>query len=150
MPVFGRDKRKTNARYVNTQIVRSGKRKFFLPREKWGKESTPLKEIEMHFGYSISNFIPKCFARKNALKGPKSPVIVLDWGCGTGKALNDLHKMFGEKVKLYGFSKDSFPEWVGSKHTAFIQEETNVSPRFFKKGSIDLIYSSLGLGYLLG
>lgn len=66
----------------------------------------------------------------------------MDWGCGEGRALNDLAKKFKDKVNLYGFSRDKYLKWnQRNKSIAFIQETAENSARFFSKGSIDLVFS---------
>ena len=151
MPIFGRGRRRNDLRFTGTQIVRTGKVKSYPRREFWNDEISTLSRVETEFGYSLTNFIRKRFARNNHSKGTAKPVVVLDWGCGAGIALHMLDEIFGRQVELYGFSKDHYAEWSGnSKNIAFIQETANNSPRFFKERSIDLIYSFFGINHLLG
>ncbi len=145
MPVFGRGRYNRGIR-VNkeTELNRyNPKVKSYRERHPWHKNRSTLNQVETFLGFSISDFISK---RSKLLR---RPIVVLDWGCGNGRALRDIARKFKQNVKLYGFSKDSFSDWNRSKNQiTFIQETSENTTRFFSKVSVDLIYSHYGLNHL--
>ena len=76
--------------------------------------------------------------------------MILDWGCGNARAASEFAKKYGEKAKVYGYSKDSYKEWEKIDNVKIIQETKEDLFRYLKPNSVDLIYSYLGLRHVPG
>lgn len=143
MPVFGRGYIGRKRYEFETRLTRLNRKRIFQKRKTYGFESTPLALVEDRLRFNISNFI------EDTSMELKRPIVVLDWGCGKGAALRGLARKFNDKVRLYGFSADSYKEWgpenSANLQIAFIQETAENSHRYFKPNSVDLIFSRLGL-----
>ncbi|MCM8781079.1 MAG: hypothetical protein NC908_04065, partial [Candidatus Omnitrophica bacterium] len=78
--------------------------------------------------------------------------VVLDWGCGSGRALREvawnLYREGLSNVDLFGLSNMFFSDWhrYGSplKITYILDTENNL-PIYFKKRKISIIYSHFGI-----
>ncbi len=126
-----------------------GKRRKYLRRKSWGFKKTRLEVVENGLGFRVREHVAE-------LCKHGSPVVV-DWGCGNGTATATLAKT-NPKARVIGFSKDSYRKWFsflhGTKRTnpntnlRFIHAEAADFARYFKNGTIDLMYSSLGLTHL--
>lgn len=119
----------------------NGRRKLFS-RNSYVFEQTSFGTISTHFGglfHPESGFIAKRFAQTG------QPVRVLDWGCGKAVAIQALAEKFGSKVEAYGFSKDSYRSWKVVENAKLIHATADGLLRYIKPGSMDLIYSYLGL-----
>jgi SAM-dependent methyltransferase len=146
MPVYGRGrtKRKIPARKkLGTQLVRTamGKRAY-VKRHGWLKTERSLFQIEEDLYFPIEKWAKERFNQT------KKPVVVLDWGCGQGKAIGEVARKLNEKVKCYGFSKDSYGRWHRNSRVKFIHETADGLLRYLKAGSVDLIFSGLGIHHL--
>ncbi|MDO8625491.1 MAG: class I SAM-dependent methyltransferase [Candidatus Diapherotrites archaeon] len=102
-----------------------------------------LQQVEKHLRFSIKHWV----SSRNKLL--KRPVVVLDWGCGRGDAITEIGSTFGESVKAIGFGKDIYPEWNHNPNATFIAATKEDLFRYLKNGSVDLIYSSIGLKHIL-
>ena len=150
MPVFG--KGRLGKRVVKRQILRiselSGRRstRRYLPQEKYRVVATPLREIRQLFHLLFSPKKP--FSIQRQLKMRQRPLVVVDWGCGTGRAISSLAIKFKENVHAFGFSKDSYKEWEEVREAKLIHAPEEDFFRYFKDESIDALYSHLGLVHL--
>lgn len=120
-------------------------RKHYQPARNWTVNNTPYSTLVKEFGFS-----PLSFARKRTQTTGK-PAVILDWGCGNGRAIRELSAKSGNMARCYGYGKDSFPEWNRPSRVQFVQESMERAIRYFKRmGGIDLIYSHWGLGHIAG
>jgi SAM-dependent methyltransferase len=144
MPVFGKGRsKKSNAgkslKDLHVVERRWGSCKRSYRREdKWVNVSTGLAEIEKVLDFPLGDEIKKIAASKGR-------AVVLDWGCGTGKAGTEIAQRFGGKVSVYGCSDVAYKEWAKNEKVKFVQATEQDSLRYFKDGSFDLIYSHFGL-----
>lgn len=123
------------------ETYNNGKKiKEYAERQHWIVERSPLDTITFTIPW-LDSFIKKTFKKKG------KPVVVLDWGCGNGNAINELAEKCGEMVHAYGYSKDSYKEWVNSDKVKFIHATKEKLPRYLKNNSVDLIYSHIGIGH---
>ena len=90
----------------------------------------------------------KPFSIQRQLKMRQRPLVVVDWGCGTGRAISSLAIKFKENVHAFGFSKDSYKEWEEVREAKLIHAPEEDFFRYFKDESIDALYSHLGLVHL--
>jgi trans-aconitate methyltransferase len=148
MPVFGKGrKRRERTEFLETEVYRAPaeskhfSRRLYRAREKWNFEETSYKTIEKKFFriFEKPSFIETRFAQA------KSPVAIVDWGCGNGRAISELAKKFGKKIAAYGFSKDSFKEWRGISNAKLVQATQEDILRYLKDNSVDLLFSNWGL-----
>src|SRR3989344_241833 len=118
--------------------VEKGRRKHTggRPLEEWCVTNTPIILIEMFAKYDIRKHI-KTIAKK------RRPMVV-DWGCGIGNAIAEIAAEI-PKTRCYGFSADSYTEWNHKKGVKFIHATGEDFSKYFKDGSIDVLYSHLGL-----
>ncbi len=150
MPVFG--KGRAGKRVVEREILRireisgSGSTRRYLPQEKYGATTTSLNEIRQLFHLLFSPKKP--FSIPRQLKIRQRPLVVVDWGCGTGRAISSLAIKFKENVHAYGFSKDSYKEWEDVREAKLIHAPAEDFFRYFKDESIDALYSHLGLVHM--
>jgi len=103
-------------------------------------ENSSLRKVEKNLYFNISGFV------KDLIDNGKKPV-VMDWGCAKGKAAAQLGKKFSE-TKVFGVSDVAYKSWKRSKNVNFIHETKEDALRYFKNGSIDLIYSHYGLSWI--
>ncbi len=139
---------KEKRRLLRKEVSRVGGRRVYSRRQNWAVKNTPLKEIKNFFPYIFSPVRKRASFIEGRFREKGKPVVVLDWGCGKGRAAGELKKELGETVQVYGFSKDSYPEWRGAQGVKFIHATKDDLLRYLKDGSVDLIYSMLGLEYL--
>ncbi|MDD5148012.1 MAG: hypothetical protein PHH08_00940 [Candidatus ainarchaeum sp.] len=158
MPVFGKGrkhgrivlgKRRGNRepkQLLGKQVARSlSGFRAFVPRQKWNIEHTSFGSIkEFYFTplFGENGFISRRYMEK------KRPLVVLDWGCGAGDAISGLASEYRRKVRAYGFAKDIHENWAKIKNVKLIGQTKEGLLRMLKDNSVDLIYSTLGLGYL--
>ncbi len=120
-------------------------RKHYYPARDWTVNNTPYPTLVKEFGFS-----PIAFARKRTHATGK-PAVILDWGCGNGRAIREISAKGGNIVRCYGYGKDSYSEWNHPSRVQFVQESLERSLRYFKRmGGIDLIYSHWGLTHVAG
>ncbi len=119
-------------------------RKHYYAARKWTERNNTYSTIVQKMGFS-----PIAFARRRTKETGK-PVVILDWGCGNGRAIQRIAGE-GNYVKCYGYGKDSYPEWNNPSRVQFIQESSERAMRYFTRlGGIDLIYSHWGLTHIGG
>ncbi len=148
MPVFGKGrvgravKKNADSDPFETQLTRGerSKRKY-SKRFGYGIRDSTLSEVEREFWYSLRRLIMKTHIRT------KQPVVVLDWGCGTGRAITELAQIF-PFVKAYGISQDSYTQWKKNDKVKFIQEDAENSLRYFRDKGVDVIFSKMALYHL--
>lgn len=146
MPVFGKGrasaKRQSSLRsYVGREAFEKSNQVHYGPKDRFLLEGSSLRKVRGYFRglFGDNDFIQQRYAQSG------KPVVVLDWGCGQGQAIEEVGKHFGERVRAYGFSKDSHKEWKRATHAKLILNTADRMLRYFKPGSIDLIYSHFGL-----
>ncbi len=147
MPVFGKG-RKTRERkeFVERQVQRApfGKRTYGRrDRYIWDRASARMVRGNFPLIFGRKDFILQRFSETG------KPVVVLDWGCGRGNAIERFSKEYGRIVNAYGFSKDSYKKWLKIKGAKIIHATAEDLLRYLKNSSIDLIYSRTGLMYLI-
>jgi len=145
MPVYGKGRgcrAKKNMKMIDHALIAGAKRRFRPEKHFWPYEETSLKCVERNFGFSLTGEI----ARRCG--NAKSQVTVLDWGCGKGTAATELAQFGGKNVKVYGCSDVSYEEWLKNDKVKFIHETAEDTLRYFKDGSLDIIYSYYGLWHL--
>lgn len=103
--------------------------------------STIAETFPRVFGQGEDDFISQRFLEK------RKPVVVLDWGCGTGLAASEIAKKYEGKARVYGFSKDSYKEWGGIQNVKLIHATAEDLLRYLKDNSVDLIYSYIGMAH---
>jgi len=108
--------------------------------ELWLSERNNIKDIESRLAFPLRRFLDKTFKQDK-------PFVLVDWGCGIGNAISNLAAKF-PKAETYGFSMHSYKEWLGNKNTKFILSRDSRFRRYFKKESVDVIYSHLGFFHL--
>lgn len=108
--------------------------------------NTPLSgkqwSLHSHMGFNVLGYVRR-------LARGKSSVNVLDWGSAEGVAATQLAKIMGEKVNVFGYGNMMFESIEKNPHVTFIQGKGRDLFRFVKKPTFDLIYSSMGLAYVL-
>lgn len=92
-----------------------------------------------HLRFPIGKWVRKHYRKTG------EPAVILEWGCRSGQAINYLTQQYGNRVQAYGYSIKSHPEWEHNKRVKFIWNDPFRMLRYFKKGSVDLIYSRFGL-----
>jgi SAM-dependent methyltransferase len=102
----------------------------------WVMRSSGIKEVQNFLNHSIN------FEIKERLKAKKK-VFVLDLGCGSGRTLNDIKQLFGNRVHTTGqvlqkpkFNKESYT----GVDRLLEGELRNIKP----KNTFDIIYSHFG------
>ncbi len=146
MPVFGKGRKERERRNFLKKEVR---------RDSKGKREYGLKTPYIFVNRSaktIRKMFPLLFGKdgfvEQRFEENQRPVVVLDWGCGKGRAIKEFANDYGEKVRAYGFSKDSYKQWKGIEGVKLIHETKEGLLRFLKNDSVDLIYSNFGLSFL--
>ncbi|MBN2067052.1 MAG: methyltransferase domain-containing protein [Candidatus Diapherotrites archaeon] len=149
MPVFGKGrKNRERPKFLNkTVIAKSKSGRLFSSQVYEGFTSNSFKTVKIMFPLvfwplglkSKTDFLKDRFAEKG------KPLVVLDWGCGKGSAVSGLARNYGRKVKAYGFSRTSYGNWSKIKNAKLIHSTKESLLRYLKDGSVDLIYSHLGL-----
>jgi len=89
-------------------------------------------------------------------RNPRQMVTLVDWGCGTGKLLNniaaklkDVLPDFKNHVRLIGFANMYLKEWEKSDSSViFILDTADNFPRYFSKEEIDIVISYMGIFHL--
>ena len=128
-----------------------GEKQSYIQRIPWFSDSTQLKHVEKVLTFPIQPTIAK-------LCKTTSPTVV-DWGCAKGVSSGELARN-NPNAKVYGFSKESYKEWnrllnkdaensnKPNKNLRFIHNEANDFFKYFKKESIDFLFSHFGLFHL--
>lgn len=101
-----------------------------------------LRQVESAMGISLHDLV-----HARAVDGVK-PVVV-DWGCGSGRAIEELGLATKGVARCLGVSDESFVEWNGRAGVEFIHASTGSWARFFKPGSIDVLFSHHGFEHVL-
>jgi hypothetical protein len=150
MPIFGGVKRQNrstphkNAHWLGKSIKRVGAmdKRFPIRAPHW-RIGDSLQQVEGKISFRLGDYI------RHLLKKSESAVIV-EWGCGNGKAIREICDRFGEKVDGYGTGDTAYHEWTQSPNARFIMETAEQSHRFFSihRKKIDALYSSEGLSNL--
>lgn len=102
------------------------------------RDSFPAHSISVNLGFPIGGWINK----RNRKTG--KPVVVLDWGCKDGKGIIEFAHKYLDRVQAYGFSIDNHAAWTKTNFVKFIWNDPYRLLRYFKKESVDLIYSHFG------
>jgi trans-aconitate methyltransferase len=145
MPVFGKGRsRRTREEFLEQEVTRisNSAPRQYLSQIGWTHEQTSLLKVEQYLVFPIRRFVSARFRRL------KRPIVVLDWGCGTGESIRALQKGSGKKIRTYGFAKESHQEWTNDPNTKYIHSTAEDLLRYVRKNSVDLIYSHLGMSHL--
>ncbi|HIH09737.1 MAG TPA: methyltransferase domain-containing protein [Candidatus Diapherotrites archaeon] len=149
MPVYKAGRIVERNRLVSR--TKSTERRVLRKPRRWPKENTPLGIVELDLLYPIKKRVAK-------LAETTEPVVV-DWGCGKGVAAAELAREV-PKSMVYGFSNNSYTHWNKVLHgnklkeihplqnIKFIHADATDFFRYFKDGSIDILYSKLGICHL--
>lgn len=145
MPLYGKGRKTaTGKKPLENPLDRQkiqrveGKRKLAPETKGWGDECTPLDLIDRKM-----RIIPLI---KRALSNSPKPVIV-DWGCGRGNAITEIAQSF-PRTECYGYSNEFYRDWQGNDSVKFIHAPSGEMARYFKAGTIDIVYSHLGLSHV--
>ena len=80
---------------------------------------------------------------------PDTMIMVIDWGCGDGRAIQTLAKQsqrIGIKnVRFVGFSNLYFPRWKFAQNVEFIFDDMRNLHKYLGKKSVAVIFSHFGL-----
>ena len=159
MPIFGKGRRISGGKreLLGKEVRIINRRRYFDPQPEkpiYEHEYTQLLKIKRTFRklfpkklffWKGTDFITERFQNT----GQKQ--VVLDWGCGAGIATEQLGLEYKGVADVYGFSKDSYPEWENHKNATFILGIGSHMERYLKRlPKIDLVMSHYGLGHLLG
>jgi hypothetical protein len=116
-----------------------------LKTREWPYIDTQLSEVD-----SRLDLIAKV---GDVYRQKKEPVVIVDWGCGTGRALKELKTLLdqqGIRSQLIGISQDYYPEWeqMPAGITLILDDAVNL-PKYLKENSADIIFSYSGLSHFL-
>jgi SAM-dependent methyltransferase len=148
MPVFRKGRlgwRRKEA--LDREIVRSAGKRAYRERQTYEFTDTPFGVIKQRFSQTFCRGSGHDFI-ENRFRETGRPQVVLEWGCGEGKATGTLAKEYEGLAKVYGYSKDSYPGWTKTPGVKFIHETKERLLRYLKDGTVDLIYSYSGLEHL--
>jgi len=116
--------------------------------EGWFVTDSSLWKISDQLQFRILKYVLKIAAEK----APKM-VTVLDWGCGEGRALDDLayelRRNGVKNVRLIGFSNMYFTEWREIDNEIRFIFDDRLAPHL-QESSVDLVYTYLGLVHTQG
>lgn len=146
MPIYGKGRK---GKAVKVGVI-SGRGQGRVVRNRTQTESylrlhanlADLRKV-FHKVFVDSDFISRCFEEK------KKPVVVVDWGCGYGYAIDELGKHYGANVDAIGFGKDAYSQWGAVENARLIHASADDFNRYFKDSSIDLLYSKNALEHLI-
>lgn len=144
MPLFGRV-RKVRTKFLDREIFRvANSRRQYGDVENWGRLETSSREVMDNFPlvFGQHDFIKRRFIEIGR------PVVILDWGCGKGTAIEQFAKMYGQQIKAFGYSKDSYADWKNVQNAKIVHATKEDLLRYFKDRSIDFIYSYSALSHL--
>ncbi|MDE2215201.1 MAG: class I SAM-dependent methyltransferase [Candidatus Omnitrophica bacterium] len=126
-----------------------GKAQLSPVEKKWQMVSSLLNVVNYELG--ILGKIKEI----HQINGMK-PLVILDWGGGDGTAAVELHHELeknGIPHHIYVLSHDYFPDWeVAPSGITFILDDAENLPeysRYLGKGSVDIIFSHIGLVHFL-
>ncbi|MDO8538629.1 MAG: class I SAM-dependent methyltransferase [archaeon] len=140
MPVYRKGRRSVESQNMIVRKAKPGtsfeKREFVKPRA-WTYDQSTLEDVESRLKYNLRKQV------KSLCQNFKNPIIV-DWGCGKGTALWHLSALF-PNAKYFGLSDIRYIEWNKKEAINFIQAVEQDFSRYFKDGTIDLLYSNWGL-----
>ena len=152
MPIFGKGRagRETKI-FLEKKVYRQAGKRRYRKRKKWKMEGTSFNWVaEIGFPRIFSSFLGERNFIEMRFREKGRPLVVLDWGCGNGRAIKGLAEKYKGKVYAYGYSGDSYKEWKGNQKVKFIHTTKEDLLRYLKDSSVDLIYSHLGLDHLFG
>ena len=127
-------------RRVKTQEKKFAKRTL-SGQTYWPVEFSGIHAVEASMDFPIREFIKNKYAAGN-----NKPVVV-DWGCGSGCAIQQIARQI-PKAKCIGFSEKRYLEWNKHSDAEFIQAVEKDFFRYFKDNSIDFLFSHLGIEHL--
>jgi hypothetical protein len=107
----------------------------------WGTKDSSVGEADYR-GFPLSQVVMHIMDRAQ-----ESAPTIVDWGCGKGVAITQLSDKF-PKARCYGYSREFHPQWTKNDSVKFIHAPSGELARYLKDGSVDLIYSYLGMGHM--
>lgn len=134
----------------HARVTQVGNRLRWSVHGGWGFRKTSLLYINSSMGLKPTWQIERVIAKKISKYTPNKPLVVVDWGCGSGVAAEQLQTIFKRApVKVIGYSDVSYPDWEAArKQIDIIWTPKEHLPRFFRKTKIGVVYSHLGLMHL--
>lgn len=114
-------------------------------RRGWKTGNTSLAGVNQFLSPAIGMPLQEWIIQRANKTGRKA--IVLDWGCGPGRAISELARETKGRSICIGYSEDSYATWARNKFVSFIQEEHTHFLRYIKQ-PIDLIYAHAGLWHI--
>lgn len=118
-------------------------RRYRLELGAWNIEHSPLSRVNQNLGVELQTEVEHLSRTRKGL------IRVLDWGCGSGLALNQLvSRIEGRRIAAYGYDNQSHRSWLRNPRVKFIQEDATQLLRYLKRNSMDLIFSHHGLYHL--
>jgi len=138
---FGKGRRDTRLR-KNSKILRDIEGREMFEEGSWSVHKSRITRIEKTLKFGVQREIAGRIA-----KGERP--VVLDWGCGTGRAIVNLASRFPQ-ISAIGFSDISYGQWKGTNKAKFIHDTKERLLRLVKNGSVDVIYSHSALSQIGG
>lgn len=116
---------------------------------------TPLHRVDENLGVDLFEEIVRLDRGRRDRGTPDESITVLDFGCGEGTALQDLHRKLQDagirNVRLIGYSDLAYRAWLSAPPgITFIYDIEDAIDRYFAAGEVDLIYSHFGLHHVTG
>lgn len=111
----------------------------------WVSFDTPLKMANRFFGLDLAQHI-LTFKKQTRMK----TVHVVDLGCGSGRTASELKNKLGAAATISATGLARIPAWETWQNTGKINWRVSESEKIakrFKQGSIDFIYSNVGLSH---
>ncbi len=118
----------------------------------WTVWDTPLDKFETDLDFHILTYLKTLLERY-----PGRRITVVDWGCGSGKAISELARLAKElspNLRLIGYSDQIYRDWnEAPENVTFILDTADQLPGYFNDGDIDLVvshhgFSKLGADYI--
>ena len=122
----------------------------------WDYQSTPFRDIDRVF-----NIMQRIEILAQNREDPNVPIVILDWGCGDGRAVVELFRELQKRedagrgianVVVYGFADESYTKWnKAPKGTNFIWGTTEHLKDRLKQylGKVSMIISNYGSEHVI-
>ncbi len=104
-----------------------------------------LKDISERHGVNYKELIQNSVAKANK---EKRGAIIVEFGPGKGRAINQASKEVKGKAKFFGFGDCADREWVAHKKVNYIQDVGENFRKYFPNNSVDVLFSHFGLAHV--